>query len=112
MLRMPIEDEDDDEPVTAVRRIPPDAHRAPERTARGVDASRAVQLAWALWRGDHIEAARDATMDAVSRWVSTPDGVDEEDLIALIEEVCGSEARAIRDTIRFAGALALFTSSR
>lgn len=99
MMNMPIEDLDDDEPVTAVRRV-------------GVDASRAVQLAWALWRADRIEAARDAAMDAVSIWVSTPDGVDEEDLLALIDEVCGSDARAIQDSIRCAGGMAAYTTWR
>ncbi len=103
MMRMPIEF-DDDEPITAVR------HMA-DRTARGLDATRLVQLAWALWSADQVESAQDAAVEAVSVWVSRPEGVDEEDLLLLVEEACGSDARAITETIRNAGALAAFASA-
>ena len=62
--------------------------------------------AWDLHEhGDHAEAL-EAALDATVVWSLDPTSLDEDVMVELLETVCGVQASAILDAVRFCPALA------
>lgn len=93
-------------------RYEPDVETVGDRESGVVPTPWARQLC-AMARRHHIagDAARaeDAAHEALDAWLVDPDGLDEEELVELLEDVCGVVSRAIVDTVLSARAQAAWS---